>query len=73
MKYGKLCKKTYIYVILIYVKIITIEIDIHFENTSDLIENSINSEGRSPQCMFKKRDMIRKTAVYLDAYVNVIR
>ena len=53
----------------------TIDIDIHFENTFDIIENSINSEGRALQCMFNKnkRYMMRKTAVSLDAYVNVIR
>ena len=58
----------------IYVKIITIDIDIHFENTFDIIENSINSEGRSLQCMFNKnqRYMMMKT-VSLDAYVNVTR
>ena len=53
----------------------SIDIDIHFENTFDIIENSINSEGRSLQCMSNKnkRDMMRKTAVSLDASVNVIR
>ena len=58
-----------------YVKIITIDIDIHFENTFGIIENSINSEGRSLQCTFNKnkRYMMRNTAVSLDAYVNVIR